>query len=153
MRAIKDCWLVGDEFFGEIHHTLQELKSECSTTPYLYEQYNVMPFYLSALSPQPRVIRILNAFIDALNSTPKLPKYVLIIPDQDLMPGSKHLDYGVVHIMEQQLRWLFQQINKAIGRRREDLQSKHAGAISHSTYEPRIICIAMIDRPFTSNWL
>ena len=150
VKAIKDCWIVGDEFLSDTFTALQEFKAENAVKPHIYEQYNMMPFFQSPLKPHPRVVKVLNSFIEGLNSTPKLPKYVLLIPDQDLIVGAKHLDYGVIHIIEEQIKWLFKQLNKVIARRREDLQLKRAGAILKSTHKPRLIWVSMINRPFAT---
>ena len=145
----KDVWLIGDEFLRRIHHNLQEWKSDQSSTnrplPYICNQYNVSAWYDSPLTNN-HTGRIYNSFIDGLNSNPKLPKYELMIIDADIIIGSNHLDYGIMHIIKEQLDWLFSKINKAIHRRQEDLKAKRGGAVS-SSFEPRLIWVSMIQCP------
>ena len=133
LKATKDVWLVGDEFLHEIHHTLQEWKSDLvpknKSLPYLYDQYNVHHWYDSPLVPNVHVSRLLNSFLDGLNTIVKLPKYVLMFPDMDIISDAD-LDYGVMVLLEEQLQWLFNQINKAIHRRHEDLKAKRGGTVS-----------------------
>ena len=145
IKATKDVWLVGDEFLHEIHHALQEWKSDLvaksKNLTYLYDQYNIHHWYDSPLVPNVHVCHLLNS-LDRLNTTAKLPKYVLMFPDMDIISDTD-LDYGVMIILEEQLQWLFNQINKAMHRRCEDLKSKRGSAVL-STFEPRVIWVSMI---------
>ena len=75
---------------------------------------------------------------------------MLIIPDRDLIQGSRKIEYGIICFIEEQLQWLFAQIAKAVIRRHDDLKSKRAGLLV-STYEPRNVWVNMIDRPISSN--
>ena len=84
--------------------------------------------------------------IAALNKQPRLPKYVIMLTDCDIILGTE-FDYGLNQLLEEQLDWLIRQVNKAINRRRDDLKSKRPGAIS-SSFEPRVIWIKAINRPF-----
>ena len=150
VEAIKDCWLVGDVFLGEVFHAFQEWKSDTAANneilPYLYEQYNISSWFKSPLLNQIHTGRILNSFIKVLNSTPKLAKYVLVFPDDDIIRSANHVDYGIICMLEVQLAWLFKHFNRLITCYRDDLKSKRQGALV-STFEPRIIWIAMIGRP------
>ena len=151
---MKDCWLIGDEFLGKTFGAFQEWHTDNAANneeqPYLYEQYNVSCWNQSPLLNQPRPAHILNSFMQGLNSSTKLPKYVIIIPDRDLIQGSKKIEYGIICFTEEQLRWLFAQVTKAVIRRHDDLKSKRTGSLV-STYEPRIVWVNMIDRPISSN--
>ena len=120
--------------------------------PFIYQQYNVLAFNKSLLLPIPRVVRLLNAVIEGLNSTPRLPKYIFLLPDSDIIEGTDHFNFGVMHMLQEQVMWLFAQLEKTVNRRRDDLKVKRPGAISMSTYEPHFIWIAMIDRPFTTDY-
>ena len=134
---------------------LQELKNEQTSSKdwsFVYQQYNVLQFNKSPLSSAPRFARILNSFIEGLNAMPKLPKYIFVLPDSDIIEGTGYFDYGVMQMIEEQVQWLFQQMNKYVEHRREDLKLKRAGAIAMSTHEPRFILVAMIDRPFTTDF-
>ena len=148
--VLKDCWLVGDEFLGSIYNELQTWKNEQASDnkplPYLYTQYNMSSWYRSPLSPHSNGVRLLNSFIDGLNSTPKLPKYVLVFPDRDLITGLKFLDFCVILLLDEHVSWLFRKLNKEIKRRRDDLMAKRPGALA-SSFKPRLIFIMMLERP------
>ena len=148
IKAVKDVWLVRDEFLGKIFNQLQTMKSEVhsnnSLMPYLYDQYNVHQWYKSPLeTPSNRTVHLFNALIEGFNEEPKIPKYILMIPDVDIIIGTQHFELGVFHLLEEQLQWLFTQVQKSITRRREDILSKRAGAVS-SSFEPRVIWVSMI---------
>ena len=150
IEALKDCWVVGDEFLISIYSALQELKTDYATNhkpmPYLYEHYNISAWYQSPLLNQIRMARILNSFLDGLNERKKLPKYVLLIPDEDIILGVNYIGYGVMTMIKEQLNWLFKQINKAIRRCRDDLKNTRQGAVS-SSFEPRVTWVEMMDKP------
>ena len=97
----------------------------------MYKQYNIMFWYKSPLLPQPSAVRIFNSFIDRLNATPKLPKYVLIFPDEDIIRTMKHLDFRIMTMLEEQLKWLFDQLNKYSTHRCDDLRAMRIGAFEH----------------------
>ena len=150
MQALREIWLVGDIFLWDSFAILQRLKIDAGSTnrppPYIYDYYNVSVWYPGTSTIKQCITRIYNAFISALNKSPLLPKYVLIIPDCDIILGTK-FDYGMSRLLEEQIDWLIRQLNKAIHRRCDDLKAKRPGAIS-SSFEPRVIWIKAINRPF-----
>ena len=150
IAALKDCWLVGDVFLNEMTSVLQDWRSDAvshnETSPYLYEQYNVTYWYKSVLDPDPRAVRLFNSFMDGLNSDAKLPRYIIIFPEDDIIRGTRHIDFGITCILEETLDWMFFEMVKNIKRRRDDLKTIRAGALS-SIFEPRLIWVGMIDRP------
>ena len=152
VKALKDCWLVGDEFLQKLHKRLQGWHSESNGTKdgmlFMYQQYNIMFWYKSPLVPQPSAVRIFKSFIDGLNTTPKLPKYILIFSDDDIIKTTKHLDFGIMTMLQEQLKWLFEQLNKYSTRRCDDLRATRIGALNTVTHEPRFIWVTMIQRPF-----
>ena len=54
IEALKDCWLVGDEFLMRQFAGFQALKTSASIKkiryPYLYEHYNIRCYYQNPLS-------------------------------------------------------------------------------------------------------
>ena len=69
-----------------------------------------------------------------------------MFPDNDIILGLKYLDFGVIHMLDKIMEWLFRQLKKGIDRRRQNLHDTRAGALA-SSFEPRLIWITMIDRP------
>ena len=118
--------------------------------PYLYEEYNLSCWVKPPLNHIRSVpVRIINAVIEGLNAhvptDMRLPRYIIIMPDQDLIIGSaEHQDYSILTILEGQLSWLIKQFKKYLTRRREDLRDKRPGALD-STFTPKLVWVKMID--------
>ena len=156
IKALKDCWLVRDDFLRDVFPVFQSIKSSTAITkeqwPYLYKYYNIFCFYQTSLSTdQIGISRILNSFIEGLNQKQKLPKYVLMIADSDIITHTEKstdiFDFGATIIFEDIMKELFKQLNKAIDRRRTNIIYKCPGALG-STFEPRLIWIKPIKRPY-----
>ena len=81
---LKDCPLVGEEFLGNIYSALQEMKLD-TKLPHMYEHYNISAWFKSPLLNQSKLGRIINSFIDAINSKLHLPKYMFMIPHDDIV--------------------------------------------------------------------
>ena len=86
--------------------------------------------------------------IEALNESPKMPRFIFFILDRDLILQANHYRFGVHIILDKVLPWLLKKIEKAILMRREDLKSKCIGSVGH---EPRTFWIKMIQRPMIKN--
>ena len=110
----------------------------------MYQFYNITAYY-SNQGNQEVITRLLNSFIEGLNSKKYLPRYVIMCPDLDIVKGTE-FDYGANIIFKTTLRCLFDQLNKVINGRRMDLTFKRPVAMS-SSFEPRLIWIKMIGRP------
>ena len=63
---------------------------------------------------------MVNALAEGLNDNqhPHLPKYLLIIPDKDLITAADIYDYGVTKTLEDILKWLLVNIASAIDKRK-----------------------------------
>ena len=154
MKAVKDTWIIGDGFLYDIFTSYQAAKTEASIDkfkpPYMYDYYNIHYGFHPPLSQiKSTEARISNSLIELLNSKEfKLPKYILIIPDKDLIEGvlSQFCDYGFKKVFRASIKWLMNDINKTLSIRKEALRSKRGGALSTSA-EPRLIWISIIKRP------
>ena len=120
--------------------------SDNKRPPHLYEQYNITAWFRSPLSHLRSGVRLYNSFVDGLNASDKLLKYVVIISEKEFITGLKHLDYGVVCMLDEHVNWLFKSLTKTIKCRRDDILSKRAGALG-SSFEPRLIFVTMIECP------
>ena len=157
MPAVKDGWIVGDTFVYNTFSVFQASRMEASIDrkkpPYLHEYYNVQ-FFCQAPFGNIRSTegRIINSLIEALNGKTKLPKYILISVDTDVIQGvvDRICDFGFKSVYYQAIDYLTKEINKLLTLRKEDLRSKRTGALSNSI-EPKIIWIQAIKRPFTAH--
>ena len=146
VAARADFWIVGDEAVRASISTRQAMKSECGfdnkLLPYIYEYYNVNCYFESPLGKTKSVAaRILNSVIQGMNAWAHLPRYILVIPDVDILNYACKYDYLMNDTevdFEEIMSWLVRQIKRSIKIRLDDLHRKHPGAILKSV-EPRII--------------
>ena len=111
--ALYDLWMVGDNFLRNSFHTLQDLKS--SRKPYVYDYFNITPlFEASNGKPDGASYRILNALTNALNQKDKLPRYILLFPDRDIILDINYFQFGYYQIMIDNLTDLVRDIDKLI---------------------------------------
>ena len=115
--------------------------------PYLQEYYNVKGFnYPSANAGiKYATTRILNSVIEALNSCDRLPRMILLLPDQDIINDVNLYDFGAYKVIAAVVNWLTHQVDIAICRKKLQISEKKLGAISSSRY-PSIIHVNMIHR-------
>ena len=157
VKAIRDVWLVGDTSLKEYYQSFLSMRTQAKEAnaklPYLFENYNVEHFKPPEMSNVKSVLaRMVSSLIQAMNEACQhhLLRYLLVIPDKDLVKEANVFDYGVTRILEDIIKYLLININQAIEVHKEDLKGKRMGAIS-TAVEPRIIWVKMIVRPQTSN--
>ena len=90
MSARADFWIVGHEFLRATLSVFQALKTEAAfdnqLLPYIYSYYNVNSYFESLLSKTKSVAaRLLNSIIEGMNTWAHLPRYILIVPDMDVI--------------------------------------------------------------------
>ena len=144
-------WMVGDVFLVDTYDSLVNMKTTAkiknATPPYLHEMYNVTGAFTNPLSPiQPTIARMFNALVGALNDTHHLPKYIVVIPDMDILSTIDYYDHGVKELIEDNVRWLLKNMAKAVLRRYEDLHTKRPGSFLEL---PKFIWLKMLARPIT----
>ena len=117
--------------------------------PFFFEYYNLSAYYKTSDVRTPVLARINNALVEAMNKEIKLPRYILIIPDKDILEDAKFDNYKVIELMEQIVRYLANEMYGNIETRKEDLYCKKAGSLLPA--EPRIVWVKMLVRPFIQN--
>ena len=142
-------WIIGDAFLRNIHAALQNMRSEAAVNrkddPYLYQFFNVMIFYQKSNGKaNSALMNIYNSLVEGLNKYARLPRFIIVIPDRDLIIQANHFSFGMNIIIEQQIKWLMKKFERAFQMRRVDLKDKCLGSVGH---EPRIIWVKMIQRP------
>ena len=65
---------------------------------------------------RPAIGRMVNATIEAINQEKKLPKYLIVIPDGDIIRDIEDFDYGANRFLAKQINWLVKNINLAVRR-------------------------------------
>ena len=131
-------------------NTLPSWRSESANnketvSPYVYEYYNVMFYSQRRSSATKHVIsRIVNSIVEGLNRRPRLPRFLVIMLDKDLIEDVDLYDFGAPAEYRRNLNWLFRQISMLIRRRRLDLIDKKPGAVYNT--DPKVIFVKMIKR-------
>ena len=150
VQAIHDIWIIGDTFLRQMYPTLQDIKTSAvfkkKTAPYMYEQYNVFCYYPTAVNRlmDNALAGTLNALVTILNKRERLPRYIVVVTDQNIVQTADHYDFGVKRNFTKLVKWLATQISRCIQSRKEDLKTKKPGALTSS---PRILWVKTIDRP------
>ena len=117
------------------------------TPPYLEEFYNIQGFYQQSSQVSDYATgRIYNSVIDSLNANDRLPRFLVVVIDKDILHDIETLDYGVAEAIAFLTNWLTRKIDIAVRRNRFQIEAKKPGAIGcHS--DPVIIYVDMIYRP------
>ena len=154
VEALRQTWLLRDNFLTNIHDALSSLKTELKISKenslYLHENYQIRSFFTNPASPmQPVILCIHSAFVAALNEYSHLPHYVFVIPDNDLVKPLIGCKAETTNLITENLEWLIKNIAKDLMRRREDLKDERMGAVPLEL--TRIIWVKMLVRPFTKD--
>ena len=155
-----DLWVVGDEFIKDAGPSLKTLgrltleKKPANKTQqqqsrpiklFMYNNFNVSTHYSSTTTRG--LNRILYPFCVALNDRHHLPRYILIIPDKDMITKLTEYKFDNSLTMGSAFNKLINKINQWIQRRRQDLADKRPGALAPENY-PTLIWVRMLKRPF-----
>ena len=139
---------MGDKTLNDAFQSFQATLNEAAQNkkiikPYLQEFYNIKHFTQS--DPNDMVCtRVFNALVDATNERKKLPRFLIVMIDQDIINSIDVFDEDAVFMIRDQVLWLARQINIFIRRKRVEITEKCPGAVYGS--DPTIIFIRMINR-------
>ena len=162
VEAIFDAWMLGDNFlrssFGELQTLHENAKTDDSAvSPYLFEFYNVKQLQnLASVGVKSVMARILNALMEAVNTRPRLPRFLVVILNTDLMAefdlsGETKLakDFSKV------LHYLAKQINIFLRHKRLLISEKKPGAVFGD--HPVVIFVKVLRRviyyPLAARWV
>ena len=109
VMAIKDTWFVGDQFINDTFHAFPAMYNESKLAktrkPYLYDYYNVKCFSTNLLSTVRNILaHLVNALIKALNNNDKIPRFIIVVPDSDIICSINVFDLGTKRILEEALK-------------------------------------------------
>ena len=142
---------MGDAFLDDMYKTLQDLKTAAIDKkirmPYIYKQFNVKLLMMGSLTQYKSVMaRLVNSLIKGLNDSPtKLPRFILILPDADILRFLNFYTYGVTTVTGCCLTWIINTMDRLIETRKEQLRRRRPGAIVAD--EPKVIWFTMMNRP------
>ena len=115
--------------------------------PYLYNYYNVS-FHneMKFLAGRNALANIRNSLVSALNEKKnKLPRFIVIIPDDDILKFINYYAFGISTIMGKCLNWLITEVDRLISARKDALCHRKPGAVLPN--EPKIVWCKMMDKP------
>ena len=145
---------MGDDFLrtavGEFYDLYEKSlipKSE-TTTPYLFEFYNVHHFEKLAAENgiHSAMAHMLNALMEAANTCKRLPRFLVIMMDTDLLADFElHHDSRVDKDFTWVLTWFTKQVQILIKRKRLALTEKKPGVVFGE--HPVVIYVKTLRRP------
>ena len=105
--------------------------------PYLFEYYNVKCFSTNPLSQERNVLaRLVNALSKVLNNNNKIPWMIAVIADADIITGLNFYNFGVQKLLEFAIRWIINNMNRAIEVKMNNLDIIKPGAVAN---KPKVI--------------
>ena len=139
---------MGDEFLKEILGELTKRKNAAKLKdfgqPYIYQQFNVSAHY-SNTGIRNGINKIFTPFVTALNEKKRLPNYILVIPDADILQFIQYMN-GTSMLIGAVMHHIIRQIDVMIQRRCSDLFEIKQGALVDEEF-PKIIWVRMLKRP------
>ena len=145
-------WILGDAFLLDVFAHLSKIRLEAirakSPTPFIYDQYNIKFFTANPLSEvRSMLTKLVNSLIKALNEATKLPRFVLVIPDLDVMKFIGKVEEGVeaISIFENALNWIILEMDKAVRAKKDELRKRRKGSVVST--EPKLIWVKTLNRP------
>ena len=123
VKPIRILWIVGDGFFRSAYSELQSMKTgnDPKVWPYIYQQFQLKPYFQkSAGTSDGATYKLHNSLAEALNAENRLPEYVLIFPDRDIILDINYFKPGNHTLIKLSLNWLAKEIDKSLaGRSRQ----------------------------------
>ena len=139
LPAIFDLWLLGDHFLREIFDAYQAIKlqaekgkSEDVITPYIQDYYNVREFYKTPFAGVKFAsTRVVNNLTDAINQKKRLPKYLIVILDKDLILDINLDDNDAEMLLQEEVRWTVRQTDMTLRRKKVNFLQKKPGSMTN----------------------
>ena len=135
--AVYDLWILGDNFLHESFGSFQSLryrsqKGEDDIPPYIQEYFNVKEFYHGSSTSGVKftAVRMINMLIDAIAERKRLPKYLVIVPDKDILYDIDTSSPYAQNTLAELTRWFVRQIDTIIRRKKADFLNKKPGALT-----------------------
>ena len=141
-------WIVGDTFLKETSSDLYDLRDKApqkqQLVPFIFKYFNVQGFYTNK-GVRSRINRFLAPLVEALNKYHKLPKYLLIVPDKDLL-SQLNWDNNISISIGAAIHYIVKQTNICVDRRRCTLSEVRPRAQLPAEF-PKIVWLRMTKCP------
>ena len=114
--------------------------------PYLYDYYNVFAYVPSHnLGASKTIAYTFNALVEGLNNKRRLPIFILVVIDKDVIEDVNIFEYGASKAIFKNVEWLVHQINIHVKRKRLEILETKPGVVY--TSDPKIVFVSMIRHP------
>ena len=167
VEAFFDIWLLGDRFlryiYNEFESMMQQSQMNNDCEPFYMNKYhNVMGFFDEKEVIPEGMARIINSLLEVINTRQRLPRFLLIAIDKDVIQDLDFYEFDSFMALEEVVTWLTRQINIIIRRKKLELNAKKPGAVFRwfkFTLKPpnRItrgkLRLAIWDTSFWTSWL
>ena len=113
--------------------------------PFVYQQFNVKCFTSRpACTTRSVPARLINILIKALNEAVKLPRFIIVVPDWDLVKFFNHSTFSIKKITREVLGWMMDSAMFAVEEKRNQLIKIKPGSVVST--EPKFIWVKMLQR-------
>ena len=123
VQGYDELWLIGDNFFAE---TVRPYYLKCAEKMFTKESFEVMTFCKSRHDSNDTnmLSRLCSTLALAINERIKLPKFIVVILDDDLLNYLGYLDNGVAKMIGEWIEWIAEKFTELIKLRIENLPPK-----------------------------
>ena len=90
--------------------------------------------------------RLINSVVEALNDADRLPHFLIIAVDKDILNDFQEFEYGIASNLSAVINWITRQIEILVCRKKSQIAEKKPGAIGAES-DPTVIFIDMIQCP------
>ena len=153
--ARDDIWFLGDDFLKSTYPAYRKMhvldKSDGRQGAYVINYYNIDCHTMGLNNGIKSVIaRMYNGLVNQLNVCKRLPRFIIFIPDHDIVRSSSiFFDFGARILCQTAINWLLIEANKAIEICKEGMKKICKGSVK--TSEPKIIIAHLLHRPHQSD--
>ena len=149
IEAFYDIWILGDTLVKDTIDSLHALKRKAVAVNlpgnilFLLKMFNVRDY--TSGSGYSGLACMLHPLVQGLNACHRLPKYILIMPDKDILVALHKNNINVALVILASLHYLIKQMDITISCRVQDLETKKLGALLKE--DMKIIWIRMLKHP------
>ena len=113
----------------------------------MYDYYNItcLTEHKPVYNNNNTLARIINTLAKGLNEQPRMPRFILVVPDMDILRFINHFGFSVSQIIGKCLNWLIKNIDIIIESRKDDLRCRKPGAL-HSS-ELKLVWMKLFQHP------
>ena len=124
MLGYEKLWIIGEKFVEDTFRQCMMPASQETDTIHLYTKTNFQLSHFEGKGAGNFIVRIRNAFVQALHTEVLLPKYVVIVLDADFFADLSISKFGLTQLMERGLNWIAKEVYRLALTQKENLPTK-----------------------------